>query len=147
MKKRVFGRHFSRTKNQRTALFRGLITSLFENGQLTTTLIKAKSIKPEAEKIITKAKEASVADRRVIFKTLNNKSLVDKLIKKIAPVLKNRKGGYLRIVRLRNRKGDQAEMAKVLFTEEIIKEKPIVQSKEDKSQEKKNDQADKKITN
>lgn len=147
MKKRVFGRHFSRTKNQRTALFRGLITSLFENGQLTTTLIKAKAIKPEAEKIITKAKEASVADRRVIFKTLNNKSLVDKLIKKIAPVLKNRKGGYLRIVRLRDRKGDQAEMAKVLFTEEIIKEKPIVQSKEDKSQEKKNDQADKKITN
>lgn len=121
MNKGVFGRHFSRTKNQRTALFRGLIGSLIENDGLLTTVSKAKAIKADAEKIITKAKDGSVADKRVIFQTLNKKALVDKLVNEIAPVFKERKGGYLKIVRLGSRKGDQAQMAKLLFTQEIVR--------------------------
>lgn len=124
MRKGVFGRQFDRTKNQRAALFKGLIVSLVQNGELTTTLAKAKAIKADAEKLITKAKKNMVADRRTIFKVLNKKNLVDKLCCEIAPVFKERNGGYLRIVRLGMRKGDGAQMAKIMFTEEVIKIQP-----------------------
>jgi len=133
MKKRVFGRKLSRTKNQRKALFRGLISSLVENKELTTTLAKAKSIKGETEKLVTRAKKGTLWDRKIIFKTLNKRHLVDKLVNNIAPSFKEKKGGYLRIVKLGTRIGDGAEMAKVLFTEEILEpvvvEKPVEEKK------------------
>lgn len=131
MRKNVFGRQLGRTKNQRKALFRGLVASLIENGVLETTLAKAKSIKPEAERLISRAKSGTPSDRREILKFLTKRALVNRLCDLIAPVFKDRKGGYLRILRLRRRTGDQAEMVKVLFTEEIPvevekKEKEIV---------------------
>lgn len=119
MKKRVFGRKLSRTKNQRQALFRGLISSLFEKGEILTTLSKAKAIKPEAEKLITKAIQGTLTDRRQIHRTLGNNFLVNRLTDSIAPLFRGRKGGYLRIIKAGVRKGDGAEMAKVAFTEDI----------------------------
>lgn len=133
MKKRVFGRKLSRTKNQRQALFRGLISSLLEKGEILTTLSKAKAIKPEAEKLITKAIQGTLTDRRQIHQTLGNNFLVNRLTDSIAPLFRGRKGGYLRIIKAGARKGDGAEMAKVAFTEDIsrrIMPEPKSQPKE-----------------
>lgn len=119
MKKRVYGRKLSRTKNQRQALFRGLISSLFRGGEILTTLAKAKAIKPEAEKLITKAIGGTLADRRQIHRTLVNNFLVNRLTDSIAPLFRGRKGGYLRIIKVGAREGDGAEMAKLAFVEDI----------------------------
>lgn len=120
MKKNVFGRHFGRTTNQRKALFRGLICSLVEKGEIKTTLAKAKAIKAESEKLITKAKKGSLSDRRIIFRFLNRSDLVNKLVDEIAPLLAERKSGYLRIVRVGNRRGDNSQTAKVMFVDDIL---------------------------
>lgn len=125
MRKKVYGRQFGRDKNQRTALFKGLVSSLVEKGKIKTTLPKAKAVIGTAEKLITKAKRGSLSDRRLIFRFLNKRSLVDRLVDGIAPLLKERKSGYLRIIKLGIRKGDRAEMAQLSFVDEIsIIEKP-----------------------
>lgn len=133
MRKQVFGRQLSRTKNQRKALFRGLSASLIEEGEITTTLAKAKAIKGQVEKLITKAKSGTLADRRRVLRFLPQKSLVNRLFAEIAPLFKERKGGYLRLIRVGERSGDSAAMAKLLFTEKV--------------EEKKDDQSNQKIGN
>jgi large subunit ribosomal protein L17 len=127
MKKRVFGRQLGRTKNQRQALFRGLIGSLVEKGEIVTTLPKAKAVKPQAEKLVTKAKRGTLTDQRVILRFLSKRALVNRLVKGIAPLFKEKKGGYLRIVRLGRRRGDTAPMAKLMFTEDLsqMAQKPV----------------------
>ncbi|HUW24429.1 MAG TPA: 50S ribosomal protein L17 [Patescibacteria group bacterium] len=131
MRKRVFGRHFSRTKNQRKALFRGLVGALVEKGEIVTTLPKAKAIKPQAEKLVTKAKRGTLTDQRLILRFLGKRALVNRLVMGIAPLFKDRKGGYLRIVHLGRRGGDAAEMAKLMFTEDLTKMagKPVAAEK------------------
>lgn len=119
MKKGVFGRKLGRNKNQREALFKGLIYSLVKNGAVRTTLAKAKAIKGQAEKLITRARRGSLTDRRIIFRFLNKRSIVNHLVDGIAPLLKERKSGYLRIVRLGIRKGDCTKMAQISFVDEI----------------------------
>jgi len=119
MRKQVFGRQLGRTKNQRQALFKGLIRSLIDKGEIETTIAKAKAIKSQAEKIITKAKRGNLNDQRNILKTVGNRDLVNKLVNDIGPAFKNKKGGYLRIVRTNLRLGDATQMAKLMFTEEI----------------------------
>lgn len=121
MRKRVFGYQLGRTKNQRRALFRGLVTSLIKEGEITTTEAKAKAVKPTVEKLVTKAKKGTIADRRVIFRFLGKKALTNRLVEEIAPLFKGRKGGYLRLVHLGRRRGDNAPMMKVLFTERVEK--------------------------
>ncbi len=140
MRKKVYGRQFGRNKNQRTALFKGLVSSLVEKGKIKTTLPKAKAVIGTAEKLITKAKGGSLSDRRLIFRFLNKRSLVDRLVDGIAPLLKERKSGYLRIIKLGIRKGDRAEMAQLSFVDEIsIVEKPIKPEIVKKEVKKKND--------
>lgn len=124
MKKRVSGRQFSRNKNQRKALFRGLIVSLVEKGELITTLSKAKAIKSQAEKLVTRAKNGTLADRRIIHRFLPKNELVNRLVEGIAPLFKDRKGGYLRIVKLGYREGDQTQMAKLSF---VIDQNQIIE--------------------
>lgn len=121
MKKSVYGRKLGRTSNQRKALFRGLISSLIEKGQIKTTLAKAKAIKGQAEKLITKAKRGSLNDRRIIFRFLTKKSLVDDLVDRISPSLAKRNSGYLKILKLERRKGDDTPMALLSFVDELPK--------------------------
>ncbi len=125
MKKQVFGRKFGRTSNQRQALFRGLIGSLIEKGEITTTLPRAKAVRSQAEKLVTRAKGGSLTDRRVILRFLPKRTLVNRLVEGIAPLFKEQKGGYLRIIHLGRRKGDAAEMARLAFAADLslIKEK------------------------
>ncbi|WP_018023325.1 50S ribosomal protein L17 [Corynebacterium ulceribovis] len=96
-----------------------LAAQLFEHGAIKTTDTKAKLLRPYAEQLITKAKGGSVADRRNVAKLLPQKDIVAKLFDEIAPVFENREGGYTRIIKLGNRKGDNAPISMIaLVTEE-----------------------------
>ena len=129
MRKNVFGHQLKRDKNERKALFRSLISSLIEKNEIQTTLAKAKSIQAQAEKLITKAKKGTLSDRRVALRFLVKKELVNRLFSVIAPVFKDKKGGYTRIIKTKIRRGDGATMVKISFTEEIpviVREKKTV---------------------
>lgn len=129
MKKRVFGRQLGRTKNQRRALFRGLTVSLVEKGEIITTLAKAKAVRSDLEKLITKAKSGTLADRRMIFRYLGRRDLVNRMVDSIGVIFKDRPGGYLRIIRLAKRRGDLADTAKIMLTETPLA-KPILTSED-----------------
>lgn len=112
------GRKFGRERDQRRALMRGLMISLVEHGAITTTLPKAKELRPQAEKMITVARQGSLADRRRLIAKLNVYT-ANRLVDVIVPSLK-RDSGYLRVTRLDQRRvGDNAELATIEFVDEI----------------------------
>jgi large subunit ribosomal protein L17 len=110
MRKKNKGRAFNRPTNQRTALFRTLATSLYLHERIETTEAKAKELRSVAEKWITRAKDNSLANRRILAKELGPK-ILKKLFEEIAPKYANRNGGYTRIMKLGMRKSDSAKMA------------------------------------
>lgn len=112
------GRKFGRETDQRTALTRGLMRSLFKYKSINTTLAKAKEIRRPAEKLITIAKKGDLAARRTVIARLNDQETGNELIDVIAPQIK-RDSGYLRIERTGFRRGDNAEMATISFVDEI----------------------------
>lgn len=112
------GRKFGRERDQRRALMRGLMISLVEHGTITTTLPKAKELRPQAEKMITVARQGSLAGRRQLIAKLNVDT-ANRLVDVIVPSLK-RDSGYLRVTRLDQRRvGDNAELATIEFVDEI----------------------------
>lgn len=115
MRKQVFGRRFKRDKNERKALFRGLISSMILRGQIKTTEEKAKAIKGDLEKLVTKAKKGEVA-RRILQSDLKPFE-IDKMVNQIAPGFKNRAGGYTRIIRMGKRFNDNASMVIMQWSE------------------------------
>jgi len=121
------GRKFGRETDQRTALVKGLATALVDNGSIETTLPKAKTIVPYTEKLITKAKKGDLHNRRQIISSLSTLSSAHKLVDEIAPKLKGRNSGYLRIEKTGNRRGDNAEMARVSFVDDL-KEAPVAKA-------------------
>ena len=112
------GRKFGRETDQRTALTRGLMRSLFIHKSITTTLAKAKEIRRPAEKLITLAKKGNLASRRLVIARLDDMTVGNQLVDVIAPQVK-RDSGYLRIERSGYRRGDNAEMATISFVDEI----------------------------
>jgi len=88
-----------------------LATDLFIHEKVTTTEAKAKAVRPLAEKLITKARKGDLHSRRVIMKTIKDKSAVAKLLEEVAPRYEDRPGGYTRITKLGPRRGDGAEEA------------------------------------
>lgn len=97
-----------------------LAAQLFEHGAIRTTDAKAKLLRPYAEKLITKAKSGTLADRRNVAKLIPNKEIISVLFDDIAPKVADRNGGYTRIIKLENRKGDNAPMSQIsLVTEEL----------------------------
>ena len=106
------GRTLSRTASHRLAMFRNMTVSLFEHGQITTTLPKAKELRPFVEKLITLAKEGTLHARRRAAAKLVNKAAVRQLFQDIAPRFADRAGGYTRVLRLATvRLGDAGQMA------------------------------------
>lgn len=98
-----------------------LAQSLFEHGKITTTLAKAKRLRPVAEKLVTAAKRGTLHARRQVLKTIRDKDVVHKLFAEIGPSFASRDGGYLRITKTMPRKGDNAPMAIVeLIGEETV---------------------------
>jgi large subunit ribosomal protein L17 len=108
-------RKFGREKNQRNALIKSLARSLVLHGKIETTLAKAKELRPFAEKLVTRAKEESLASRRTIIEKIGNGQQVKILVDDIAPKYKERKGGYTRIIKLPRRNGDASPMAHIEF--------------------------------
>src|SRR4026208_400307 len=111
MRHRNEGRKLSRNTSHRRALLRNLVTSLLEHGRMMTTLQKAKEVRPLAEKMITLAKRDNLAARRMGHAYLLKDATAQKVFKTIAPKFADRKGGYSRIIKLGNRKGDGADLA------------------------------------
>lgn len=130
MRKRVFGRHLSRGRKARTALFRSQIRALVLSGKIETTKAKAKAIQGQIEKLISLAKKSSVSIRRNVLSELgNDRKTVQKLFFKIAPAFAGRNSGFTRIIPLPKRAGDAAEMARIEWTEKIEGKKGKSQSK------------------
>ena len=101
---------FGRSTEHRKMLMKSLVTNLILAESIKTTLPKAKEARQDADKIVTIAKKGDLAARRLAASRLLDPKAVQKLFDKIAPAMKDRKGGYTRIVKLGTRKGDAAEM-------------------------------------
>ena len=108
-------RKFGREKTQRHALMRSLARNLIRDTRIQTTLAKAKEIRPFVEKLVTQAKSNTVSSRRLLSTRIQGAPEVKKLVDTIAPKYMDRKGGYLRIVRMPKRDLDASEMALVEF--------------------------------
>ena len=95
----------------RVAMLRAMVTYLLENGQIKTTVTRAKEVAPLAEKMITLAKDNTLASYRQALAFITKEDVANKLFKEIGPKYADRNGGYTRIVRIGPRRGDAAEMA------------------------------------
>jgi large subunit ribosomal protein L17 len=100
-------------------LLANLARSLFEHGRITTTEAKARRLRPVAERLITKAKKGDIHNRRLVLQTITDKSIVHTLFTEVAPRYENRPGGYTRITKIGNRRGDNAPMAVIELVEAL----------------------------
>jgi large subunit ribosomal protein L17 len=112
----IFGKQLNRDTGQRQALLKGLAGALIRSEAIETTEAKAKAALGLIEKLITKAKTGSLTDIRHIESVITDKSLVQKLVHDVAPRFKNRSGGYLRLIKLGTRTGDNAPMVRMELT-------------------------------
>ena len=111
MRHRVYGRKLNRNKNQRSRLFKSLVSSLFTFGTITTSEAKAKAIKGMVDKIINLAKSKN--SKQLLLSYFANKALEERLIKEIAPKLGNRNSGYTSLIRVGTQSGDQSMAVKM----------------------------------
>jgi large subunit ribosomal protein L17 len=107
------GRKLSSDAALRRALLRGQVTSLVLHEAITTTEAKAKEVAPRFERLVTHAKKGTLAGSRVLRAELLTENAVQKLLQELAPAWKDRQGGYTRIIKLGNRRGDNAPMARL----------------------------------
>lgn len=121
MRHNVVNNKFRMKTSHRIATFRNMTVSLIENGKIETTLDKAKVLRGVVEPLITLAKKGDVPARRLALKKLPHAESIRKLFHEIAPVFKDRNGGYTRVLKTGRRAGDNAEMAIIEFVEEIKK--------------------------
>ncbi len=121
------GRKFHRERDQRSALIKGLADSLVKYEAIETTLSKAKEIVPYVEKLITKAKKGDLHNRRMVISGLQTIASAHKLVDEIAPKLGGRVSGHLRVERTRVRRGDNVQLARVSFVDDL-NEAPVAQA-------------------
>ncbi len=117
--------HLSRKKAHRDALLANMTIALIERKRIFTTLAKAKALRMYAEPLINRAKEDTMANRRLVFSHLQNKYAVTELFREIAEKIASRPGGYTRILKTGNRLGDNAQMAMIElvdYNENMLKE-------------------------
>ena len=124
---------FGRQKDQRNAMIVSLAESLIIHESIETTLPKAKDVLPYVEKLITKAKKGDLHNRRQVITSLQTISSANKLFDEIAPKLTGRSSGYLRIEATRNRRGDNAELARISFVDKISVDDSALEGKESSS--------------
>ena len=127
------GRKFHRERDQRRALMKGLADSLVKYETIETTLPKAKEVVPYIEKLITKAKKGDLHNRRQVIAGLQTVESAHKLVDEIAPKLKGRESGHVRVERTRLRRGDNTQLARVSFVDEL-KEAPVAKPAEAKAE-------------
>ena len=128
--------HLGRKKGHRDAMLSNMASSLILHKRIFTTLAKAKALRGYVEPLITKAKDDSTHARRVVFSYLQNKESVQELFANVADKIADRPGGYTRILKTHNRKGDNAEMCMmelVDFNELMLEQKESTSSKSAKA--------------
>jgi large subunit ribosomal protein L17 len=111
MRHRIKGRKLGRTPAHRRATLRNMVTSLFRHGRIETTTAKAKELRPYAERLITLAKRGDLHARRLAATKVQDREVLGTLFNDIGPRFSERPGGYTRVLKLGNRKGDAAEMS------------------------------------
>ncbi len=121
MPKPTKGPRLGGSSSHQKALLANLATSLFEHGRIKTTEPKARALRPYAEKLITHAKKGDLHNRREVMKKIRDKDVVHTLFAEIGPFYSDRNGGYTRIIKVENRKGDNAPMAVI----ELVREKTV----------------------
>lgn len=117
----------SRTTAHRRAMSRNMVTSLFRFERITTTSAKAKEVRKAAEKLITRSKVDTVHNRRIAAKFIQDEKILNKLFTELGPRMKDRKGGYTRILKIGFRQGDAADM---VILELVDYKLPTEESKE-----------------
>ena len=105
------GKRLGRDKEHREAMFANLIVSFLKNERIKTTITKAKELRRRSERIITRAKDPTLHNKRIVLSKIKDRDMVAKLFDDIAPRYKNVNGGYTRIIRIGRRQGDGAELS------------------------------------
>ena len=125
MRHKLGYRKLNKTSEHRKALFKNMLNSLIKYEQITTTLPKAKELKPKIDKVITLGKKNSLASKKNLFRQLQSKSSVDKLLKILSQRYEKRNGGYSRVMKAGYRFGDDAPMAVIELIDRDIQAKKI----------------------
>ena len=137
MRHKLAYRKLNRTSEHRKALFKNMLNSLIKYEQITTTLPKAKELKPQIDKVITLGKKNNLASKKDLFAQLQSKSSVDKLVKNLSQRYVKRNGGYSRVIRAGFRYGDDAPKAIIELIDRDFQAKKIDIKKKSQETEKK----------
>ena len=125
MRHGLANKKLNRTSEHRKALLKNMLNSLIKYEQITTTLPKAKELKPKIDKVITLGKKNNLQSKKNLFSRLQDKSSVDKLIKNLSQRYEKRKGGYSRVIKAGYRYGDDAPMAIIELVDRDIQAKKV----------------------
>ena len=134
----------NRTSEHRKSLLKNMLNSLIKYEQITTTLPKAKFLKPQADKIITLGKKESLQTTKILMSKLQDKISTNKVKKTLSKRYQKRNGGYTRIVKAGFRYGDNAPMAIIEFVDRDIEAKRVDKKKKDSTKDQKKDQKEEK---
>tara|TARA_Y100000817_G_C16414190_1_gene348947 strand:- start:34 stop:474 length:441 start_codon:yes stop_codon:yes gene_type:complete len=134
MRHKKGNKKLNRTSEHRKALIKNMLNSLIKYEQITTTLPKAKVIKPQADKIITLGKKDSLHNTKILISKLQDRTSANKVKKTLSKRYENRKGGYTRIIKAGFRYGDKAPMAVIEFVDRDVEAKKVDIKKKDTSQ-------------
>ena len=149
MRHGLVNKKLNRTSEHRKALLKNMLNSLIKYEQITTTLPKAKFLKPQADKIITLGKTESLQNTKTLMKKLQNIKSANKVKKTLSKRYEKRKGGYTRIIKAGFRYGDNAPMAVIEFVDRDLEAKKVDKKKDTKKdtkkEAKKEEKAEKKI--
>ena len=139
MRHGITHKKLNRTSDHRKSLLKNMLNSLIKYEQITTTLPKAKFLKPQADKIITLGKEESLQNTKVLMKKLQNITSTNKVKKTLSKRYEKRKGGYTRIIKAGFRYGDNAPMAVIEFVDRDIEAKKVDKKKKDTAKDQKDE--------
>ena len=131
MRHSLHHKKLNRTSEHRKALLKNMLNSLIKYEQITTTLPKAKFLKPQADKIITLGKNNTLQNTKLLISKLQDKNSADKVKKTLSKRYLNRKGGYTRIIKAGFRYGDKAPMAVIEFVDRDVEAKKVDKKKKD----------------
>ena len=141
MRHKLGYRKLNRTSEHRKALFKNMLNSLIKYEQITTTLPKAKELKPQIDKVITLGKKNNLQSKKNLFSTLESKTSVEKLLKILSHRYEKRNGGYSRVIRTGFRYGDDAPMAIIELVDRDFQARKVDVKKKAESQKKESQEA------
>ena len=131
MRHKIGHKKLNRTSDHRKALIKNMLNSLIKYEQITTTLPKAKVLKPQADKIITLGKKPSLQNTKILVSRLQNINSTNKVKKTLAKRYESRKGGYTRIIKAGYRYGDKAPLAVIEFVDRDVESKKVDRKKKE----------------